>query len=169
MPMYPEVPIQSSSRLADRKKRQGYWPKGLLGGLPNSSALVAWGRGRKNIRSDQTAGSKDTWGLTILVDIPKVQNILPTFRKLVPHPTHKGQPPHKLVEVWNEITSTIIVVQLEGERVASSGRVAAKYLRDAGLQFVHQMTTRLSAFNTVQSLIENSTLDEAGLSGIVMR
>ena len=58
-------------------------------------------------------------------------------------------------------------MQLEGERVASSGGIAAKNLRDASLGLVHQMTTRLSAFNPIKSLIENSTLDD-GLSGIVV-
>jgi hypothetical protein len=70
--------------------------------------------------------------------------------------------------MWIEVASTRVVVQLEGERVASSGGVAAKNLRDASLELVHQMTTRLSAFNPIKSLIENSTLDEAGLSGIVV-
>ena len=149
MPMYPEVPIHSSRRLADRKKQKSDRPKGLLGGFPNSSALMARGMGRKNIRPDQSTGSKDTRGLTTVVDVAKVQHRLPTFGELVPHPTHKRQPPHKLIEMWIKITGASVVVQLEGERVAGSGGIAAENLRDASLQLVHQITTRLSAFNPI--------------------
>ena len=65
---------------------------------------------------------------TIMVQVPQFPNSIPNMWMLMPHTPKQYQASRELMDVGVQVTA--VVVQVEGERVATSGRLRTHYLGD---------------------------------------